>query len=258
MKRSVLLVLMALALFTSCESVAERHTGSSPVSHEQWDALLKKHVNADGYVNYRSFLKDSTKLNEYLSVLSKNYPDSNKWSENEQLAYWINAYNAYTVQIVLRHYPLESIKDIGSKIAIPFVNSVWDIKFIEIEGEALDLNNIEHGILRKHFSEPRIHFAINCASESCPKLRNEAFVAEKLEQQLTEQTVGFINDPSKNQLAENEVKLSKIFSWFGGDFKKESSLVEFLNKYSKVQISEGADVSYLDYDWRLNESKKMD
>jgi hypothetical protein len=124
---------------------------------------------------------------------------------------------------------------------------------IEIEGKKYDLNNVEHSILRKEFEEPRIHFAIVCASFSCPKLRREAFIAEKLEVQLQEQTVEFINDPAKNSISKNKAEVSKIFSWFKGDFTRNGSLADFINQYAKTKLDKDAKISYMDYDWSLNE-----
>lgn len=225
---------------------------SRPISHERWDSLLKKHVNSDGLVDYRAFQKDSLRLRAYLELLSTHHPNPKYWSEEEQLSYWINAYNAFTIELILKHYPVESIKDI--RRGIPFINSVWDISFITIEEAEYDLNNIEHGILRKHFSEPRIHFAIVCASTSCPPLRPEAYTAGKLEQQLEEQARLFINDPARNRLGPQRIEVSKIFYWFKGDFTEEGSLIDYLNRYAEVEIEENAKKDFLDYDWSLNES----
>ena len=222
------------------------------VSHELFNSLLKKHVAATGKVNYQGFIQDSTQLNRYLQLLSNNVP-APSWSRNDQLAYWINAYNAFTIQLIIRNYPLKSIKDIGSRIQIPFVNSPWDIKFIRLGKELYDLNNIEHDILRSKFNEPRIHFAIVCASVSCPKLLNQAYTAEKLDQQLNEQAKAFINDPARNQISPDNIQVSRIFSWFKGDFTKQGSLISFLNQYTQVKINADARVSYLDYNWQLNE-----
>ncbi len=222
------------------------------ISHELFTVLLRKHVAADGRVNYRAFLKDSTTLNHYLKTLSNN-PPAKSWSQAEKLAYWINAYNGFTLQLILRHYPIESIKDIGSKIQIPFVNTPWDIKFIRIGNKWLDLNEIEHGILRKQFVEPRIHFAIVCASISCPKLRNEAYTAATLNHQLESQAEDFINDTSRNKIRPDNIQVSKIFSWFKGDFTQKGTLIHFLNKYSRVKINPNAKVSTLEYHWGLNE-----
>lgn len=219
------------------------------VSHTVWDGLLKKHVSADGWVSYKGFLKDSTILNQYLGQLSSE-PPTEKWSENEKLSFWINAYNAFTIKLVIDNYPLESIKDI--KRGIPFVNSVWDIEFFKIGGEKMTLNKIEHSILRKQFDEPRIHFAIVCASKSCPKLLNEAYVAIRLEDQLQTQALDFLNDKSKNQLSKEEFKLSAIFNWFKGDFTENSTLEAYVSALAGIESRSKVRVSYLEYDWSLN------
>ena len=226
--------------------------GTLPISHSIWNELLQKHVDQEGNVNYDGFLLERKKLESYLILLSKNAPNDELWSDQDQLAYWINAYNAFTIELILRNYPLSSIKNIGSSIQIPFINSPWDIQFIEINGEKYDLNNIEHNILRKNYNEPRIHFAINCASESCPQLRNKAYVSEKIEMQLEEQARYFINDDSKNSISKDTITISKIFSWFSGDFEKNGSLITFLNQYSDTIINDNATITYKTYNWDLN------
>ena len=253
MKLTLALPVIVLLLFQHCLSDAPTKKGSKLVKHEQWTILLQKYVDWDGLVDYKGFQKDSLNLNYYLNELSTNPPDENSWSKNEQLAYWINAYNAFTVKLIIDHYPLESIKDIGATIQIPFINSPWDIKFININGNKLDLNDIEHAILRKKFIEPRIHFAINCASFSCPKLRREAYIADRLDIQLEEQAIQFINDSERNNITLAHAKVSKIFSWFKGDFTKNGSLKDFLNQYAKIKIEEDVKISHVDYDWSLNE-----
>jgi len=225
----------------------------SPLHHNEWTALLQQHVNSEGFVNYKGFIKDSVQFNKYLKTLTDNKPAEN-WSKNAQLAYWINVYNAFTVKIVVDNYPVESIKDI--KKGIPFVNSVWDVKFIPFNDGMMDLNEVEHGILRRQFAEPRIHFAINCASFSCPPLLNEAFTAEKLETQLTALSKTFLADKNRNIITENELQLSKIFSWFKNDFIKEQTLIEFLNLYTPVKINEDAAIEHLPYNWELNELRE--
>jgi len=206
-------------------------------------------VNASGEVDYQGFIADSTKLNAYLRSLS-NCPPHKQQSESEQLAYWINAYNAFTVMLIVQHYPVASIRDIRK------VGSVWDMKFFRIGDEVMSLNDIEHQILRKRFEEPRIHFAIVCASRSCPQLRNEPYTAIKLEQQLEEQAKQFINDATKNRISNNRLQLSSIFKWFGKDFATSTTLVGFITKYSAVPLADEPKVSYLDYDWSLNEWKR--
>jgi hypothetical protein len=182
-----------------------------------------------------------------------NNPPKNDWNENEQKAYWINAYNAFTVSLILQHYPVKSIEDIGGKIYK--VNTPWDIKFITIGGKKYDLNNIEHGILRKNFNDPRIHFALVCASMSCPKLRNEAYTTSQLNAQLEGAGRDFLNDRSKNRVSANHAELSKYFSWYKGDFTKNGSLADYINKYSQDKINANTKISSIDYNWSLNEQK---
>jgi hypothetical protein len=244
----IIIIITTLFIISSSQLRAQ----SGTVSHAPFDKLLKQHVNENGKVNYKGFIQDSTHLNKYLKLLSNTSPQSN-WSKNDQLAYWINAYNAFTIQLIIRHYPLKSIKDIGSKIKIPFVNTPWDIKFIRIGKETYDLNNIEHGILREKFNEPRIHFAIVCASVSCPKLLNEAYEGARLEQQLDKQARAFINDPTRNRITAKQADLSKIFSWFKGDFTKKGSLNDFINQYANLKITPNTKISSLNYNWNLNE-----
>lgn len=256
MKHLKSFLLSAFTLVLCIQCVGQKKfpkTADKAPSHEIWNELTKKNVAPNGNVNYKAFIQDSLKLNQYLHLISAAAPNNKTWTDNEQIAYWINAYNAFTVQLIIRNYPVKSIKEIGGRI--PFINSSWDIKFIELGGETLDLNNIEHGILRKEFDEPRVHFALNCASFSCPKLRNEAFTPEKLESQLNDQAKAFINNPDKNKIGDGtSVKISKLFTWFEGDFKKKSpSIPAFLSQFSTVPVSEDADIDYLDYNWDLNE-----
>ena len=219
------------------------------VNHEIWTGLLNKYVTDGGLVNYKGFIEEQSKLDEYLNTLSNTPPGSN-WNETDKMAYWINAYNAFTVKLIMDNYPLKSIKDIGD--GLPMISSPWDIKFFKIGGVDFDLNTIEHEILRKQFEEPRIHFAINCASFSCPKLRNEAFESNKLNQQLEEQAKEFINNPNKNIIRKEETKLSKIFSWFETDFTKKTTIKSFIKQHHSA-FNEQNDVQYLDYIWTLNE-----
>lgn len=238
---------------TNCRSI-RRDTDSKPISHTIWNGLLKKHVQADGFVDYKGFIKDSSTLNQYLRLLETAHPNEKNWSRNEQMAYWINAYNAFTIDLIVRNYPVESIKDIKKGVA--FVNSVWDIKFIKIQGYTYDLNNIEHNILRPVFKDARVHAAVNCASYSCPKLLGEAYTADKLESQLDQSMKSFINDPTRNRVTANKAEISEIFKWFKGDFERDAGSVrEYINRYANVKLSKDGDISHIDYDWRLNEAK---
>ncbi|MGI9551703.1 MAG: DUF547 domain-containing protein [Aurantibacter sp.] len=212
--------------------------------HSSWNVLLQKYVDTEGNVNYAGLAKDKGKLEAYLQYLNQNAP-SEDWPKNEKLAYYINLYNAATVKLIVDNYPLESIKDLRNP---------WDSKWVLIGGKKYSLGNIEHKILRK-MNEPRIHFAINCASYSCPKLVNKAFLRDTMEEQLEDATIDFINDSSRNVISENKIKLSNIFKWYKGDFTEGGSLIDYLNRYSKTKAGAKAKISYLTYDWGLNESR---
>ncbi|MBK9722890.1 MAG: DUF547 domain-containing protein [Saprospiraceae bacterium] len=220
--------------------------------HKNFDVLLKKNVRANGDVDYKGFIEDSTRLNEYLGMLSSIAPKTH-WNENEIKAYWMNAYNAFTIQLVIRNYPIKSIKEIGGKI--PFINSTWDIKFISIGNEILDLNNIEHGKLRKKYEDPRIHMALVCASVSCPVLRNEAYDPKKLDTQLDDQSKRFLADPIRNNVNSKIAQLSMIFKWYKSDFNVVGGVREFVKKYGPSEISKKTKISYIDYNWALNSIK---
>jgi hypothetical protein len=251
-KLKIVVFITLLAGLSACFSVKERDSQSKPISHAAFDSLLRKYVNTEGWVNYQGFISDSTLFNNYLNLLSKNLPNDKNWQPNEAKAYWINAYNAFTIKLICDHYPVESIKDV--KKGIPLVSDTWQIDFINIEGQKYSLNNIEHGILRPKYNDPRIHAAVNCASKSCPKLLNEAFIAEKLDAQLDKAMKDFINDGIRNKIVSpQKAELSKIFSWYGGDFKKnKSTITTFINRFANIKLNENADINYLDYDWQLN------
>ncbi|GAA4346147.1 DUF547 domain-containing protein [Hymenobacter saemangeumensis] len=252
----LLLLAFAVAARTTlleAPGVPQGKPGAGPVDHRVFDRLLKKHVNAEGRVNYKGFKAEQEEFNKYLSLLSKN-PPAASWSKNEQMAYWINAYNAYTIRLILDHYPLKSIKDIGPKIQVPFVNTPWAKKFFTIGGEEMSLDNIEHGTLRKKYNDPRIHFALVCASISCPRLRNEAYTAEQLDRQLDEQGRDFLSNASKNKVGKDKALLSKYFDWYKGDWEKNGqNVVSWVNKYSPTKIDKNTKIGYLDYNWKLNE-----
>ncbi len=215
---------------------------SKPLTHQSWNTLLSKHVSKDGTVNYKGFKQDRVAFKAYLNKLGKNMPTQD-WSKKDKLAYWMNVYNAFTVKLIIDNYPIKSIKDIKNP---------WDLRFFKLGKKWYTLNDVEHRILRK-MGDPRIHFGINCASFSCPPLLNKAFTAQNVDQQLEKLTTAFINDPKQNTITTTKIQLSKIFLWFSKDFKKAGSLIDFLNKYSKVAISKNAKRSFKSYDWTLNE-----
>ena len=214
---------------------------STKTIHDIWNKLLQKNVNETGEVNYKSFRNDRSILKEYLYILSSNLP-SNQSSIEEKKAYWINAYNAFTIKLIIDNYPLKSIKDIKDP---------WDVRLFKLGKKWYNLNEIEHKILRP-MGDPRIHFGINCASISCPPLANKAYTADNIEELLNRQAIKFINDPLRNNISPNILELSKIFSWFAKDFKIKGSLIDFLNIYSNIQIERNAKKSFLLYNWSLN------
>ncbi|MCK0179787.1 DUF547 domain-containing protein [Flavobacteriaceae bacterium S0862] len=213
--------------------------------HLLWGELLQKHVSDDGNVNYKSFKTEHEKLLGYIKVLGLFHSNDifQTISGEEKLSFWINAYNALTVDLIIRNYPVKSIKDIKK----PWKQRLWEPANINY-----NLDEIEHEILR-NMNEPRIHFAIVCASYSCPKLQNKAFTAENLETQLTAATKEFLADTNRNEISENSIKISKIFDWFLKDFTKNGSLIDFLNQYSDINISPNAKKRYKDYNWELND-----
>lgn len=213
------------------------------ISHDKWDQLLKKYVSASGKVNYKGFKADKANLQTYLDYLSANPPQAD-WSRNKIRAFWINAYNAFTVKTIVDNYPLKSITDLGKP---------WDKAFISIGGKTYSLNDIEHKILRAKYFDSRIHFAVNCASFSCPKILNKAFTEANVSAQMQALAVSYINNPSHNKISPEKAELSQLFEWYKGDFTKKGSLIDYINKYSKVKLNPDAKISYMPYNWNLNE-----
>ncbi|MBT8265347.1 MAG: DUF547 domain-containing protein [Bacteroidia bacterium] len=215
---------------------------SEAFDHSAWNNLLKSYVDDKGLVNYKAFKNDPSDLRNYITALGTNMPND-RWTKADKLAYWINAYNALTVDLIIRNYPLNSIKDIKNP---------WDQRLWKLGDKWYNLDEIEHQILRK-MDEPRIHFGIVCASYSCPRLLNEAYTASNLDAQLNKVTQEFLADTNRNIIEENEVNLSKIFQWFSKDFKSEGSVIDFINQYTSIRVSAKAKIKYMDYNWDLNE-----
>ncbi len=212
---------------------------SGAPTHTTWDKLLSSNVKS-GKVNYKGF-KNDPRFESYLRLLAENHPESS-WSKNEQLAYWINTYNAFTVKLIVENYPLKSIMDLhGGK--------PWDVKWINLGKKTYSLNQIEHEIIRPQFKEPRIHFAVNCAATSCPPLASKAFTASNLNSLLDQQTRSFINDKQFNSISSGKVELSKIFEWYAEDF---GDLLDYVNKYAEKKVSKSAKIEYKEYVWALN------
>jgi hypothetical protein len=252
-------------------------------SHAAWTALLKKHVVVvDGgkasQVRYAGFAQDRAALKAYLDALSKvTEAELNGWSKPQRMAFLINAYNAFTVDKILARYPdIRSIWDFGKVFGNPFKD-----EFFTLLGHKQSLDGIEHGMLRRRgsYDEPRVHYAVNCASIGCPMLREEAYVAERLDAQLEEQAVRFLSDRSRNRFnaPKGQLEVSKIFDWFKEDWASGyrgfegkavpiQSREQYFARYAKL-LAEGAaeqklvedgkaPVVFLDYDWALNEAKR--
>ena len=214
--------------------------------HKTWDNLLKKHVSSSGKVNYEGFVKDKDELLKYIKELQSFYKDVSSWGKNKRLAYWINIYNAVTVKLITDNYPLKSIQDLNG-------GKAWDLKLIDLGGVSYTLNVIENKIIRPKYNEPRIHFAVNCAAKSCPKIMNRAWTEDNIERYLAKQTKAFVANSTENNISINKVELSKIFDWYKADFGgNNTKLIEFINKYSDVKVNDNATVTFKEYNWELN------
>ena len=211
-------------------------------SHTAFDTLLKKHVSTTGKVNYKNLKQDKAALEVYIKTLSDNVP-ADSWNKNDKFAYWINAYNALTLKTIVDNYPLSSITKLDG-------GKTWDVKRYKLGEKTYSLNDIENNILRP-MGDARIHFAINCAAKSCPPLLNKAFTAKELNTLLESRTKKFVNDPKANLLLKgNEIKISKIFDWYGKDFY---NIPDFINRYAVSKVKSDVKIGYTDYDWSLNE-----
>jgi len=220
----------------------DKSTTATSLDHSTFDTLLKKYVAKNGDVNYKGFKNNIEKLNYYISYLEDQKPSKN-WSVETQLAYFINVYNANTIKLILDNNPTKSIKDI---------NNPWLKKRFKIGNKSFSLAGLENGILRK-MNEPRIHFAVNCASASCPKLLDVAYTQKNVMELMERATKAFINNPTKNKLDANSAKISEIFKWYKNDFTENGSILDYINKYSNVTVNANTKIEYLEYDWSLNE-----
>lgn len=239
--------------------------------HSSWNNLLQSHVisvdNGNSTeVDYRALQVERPILRAYLKTLtSVDEQVFNTWTKPDQLAFLINAYNAWTVELILTRYPdLESIKDLGS-----FLQSPWKKKFIPLLGKTRSLDDIEHGLIREsgNYNDPRIHFAVNCASVGCPALRSEAYRGDIIEQQLQDAETSFLSDSSRNRVVDTVFEVSLIFKWYGEDFRKGWLGVESLEQYllshsNKMGFTMSTSdetgknklkMRYLKYDWKLND-----
>jgi len=265
-RRVVAALVLLLPLFAFAQSFDH--------SHKAWDALLKKHVvvlpgGKASQLDYAGMARDREALKTYLASLSKvSEAEFHGWNRAERMAFLINAYNAFTVEKVLTRYPnLKSIWDFGKLFGNPFKDP-----FFTLLGRKSSLDGIEHETLRKPgaYDEPRVHYAVNCASIGCPMLREEAYVPERLEQQLEEQAGRFLSDPARNRAAGGKLEVSMIFHWFKEDWSsgyqgiqsREQYFARYANLLSadpaqQKLVAEGrASIMHLDYDWTLNDLRR--
>ena len=242
---------------------AAQRISAERIDHKPWDVLLKKYVNDSGMVDYRAWkanAADMNLLNQYLLHLSS-ASFSGQTSEPVKLAYWINAYNVVTVYGILKEYPTTSIRNHTAKV---FGYNIWQDLHLLVEGNPYSLDQMEHEVLRP-LGEPRIHFAIVCASIGCPRLLNEAYLPERIDDQLTINAKAFFTDPTKfrSDVARNSIELSPILDWYGGDFGKSMPeklrrLAPYLPEGAQQLAQNGkASVSFLGYDWNLNDQAKV-
>jgi hypothetical protein len=264
-------LLVAACLLALPQNLAAAHFDHD---HSAWTALLKRSVvlSSDGYassVRYDAIRAEKAALARYLDALSAvNERQFQSFTQAQQRAFLINAYNAFTVELILTRYPrLESIKDLGSLIRSP-----WKRRFVRLRGELVSLDDIEHEWLRAPglYDDPRVHFALNCASIGCPMLREEAYVADRLEAQLDDQMRRFLSDRGRNRWNEERqaLQVSSIFRWYGEDFERGwrgiDSLAAFFAHHAdlladspaaRARIRErNVRIEFLDYDWRLNDA----
>lgn len=233
-------------------------------AHKSFDKLLKETVSYKGsqsLVDYKKIKKNPAALNSYLDSLSTvKKEEFDSWTAGNKLAFLINAYNAFTIKLIVDNYPTKSIKDLGS-----FLKSPWKKEFFKLFGKSTHLDGIEHDMIRKKFDEPRIHFSVVCASIGCPPLHNFAFTGNGLEKQLKAATKAFLMDTNKNSYnpKKKKLRISKIFKWYGDDFnKKYGSYLKFIStritkdkEAQKLIAKDEISSSWNSYDWNLNEKK---
>lgn len=235
-------VIPAFLITLICQSCAAGTiSAAGPPDHAGFTVLLQKYVDKEGMVDYGGLQGHEEALDAYLALLAANAP-ANTWSDDEEMAYWINAYNAFTLKLILRHFPVESIRDIHD-------GNPWDVRWIRIGAETLSLNAIEKEKLLARFNDPRIHFVLNCAARSCPPLMMQAYEADYLDMRLHRRAQKFINNPEYNRLGPQVITISRIFDWYAGEF---SPLIPYLNQYSEQRLPANVEVRFHDYDWALN------
>lgn len=228
--------------------VIDTTTKSQDDLHAIFNELLISHVSETGVVDYNGFNTERALLQSYLDTLKANEPQGD-WSDDRELAFWINTYNAHTIELILEEGIPKSIQDINE-------GKPWDLEIVPIGNSVYTLNDIEHVIIRgaDDYNEPRIHFALVCAAISCPKLLNEAYSEDNLEARLQSQAVTFINNTAKNEITSTDLKLSMIFNWFGEDFEN-GDINAYIRQFSNTAFVNDNNIEFLEYNWALNDTE---
>lgn len=250
---SVCSVIFLYHFRVEADSRTSQPTDGTLFSHDLFDQVLQEHVDKEGQVDYTKLKANPEKFEAYLDLLAVANPAT--LSYNAQLAFWVNAYNALVIKGVVDHYPITSVRK------VKLFNGFFSRLKFQAAGKTYTLNQIEHGIIRTEFVDPRVHFILVCASSSCPPLWNRAYTAETIEERLETATLNFIRNPEQVRIdrAERRVYLSKIFKWYKDDFKEGyEGVADFLADYLLPEDAEflaSTDVKfrYLDYDWTLND-----
>ncbi|MEL6373094.1 MAG: DUF547 domain-containing protein [Pseudomonadota bacterium] len=240
-------------------------TPNESVDHSAWDKLLKTYISdgRDGLndVDYKAWKAGGHKaLKAYIQSLEK--IDVTTLTKNQQFAFWANLYNAKTIDVVLEKYPVKSIKNVslGGSLFATFTGGPWKAKIMKVNGVKLSLDDIEHGIMRKIFKDPRVHYAVNCASVGCPNLAKDAFTGAKLNAQLDNGAAAYVNSPRGIAVKNGRVVASSIYKWFQVDFGgSEAGVLNHARKYAKpdlkAKLKGKSDIYDYEYDWSLNDKK---
>lgn len=264
-RRAVLGAIPSVLLLAACSKQANKTdrkwaqagTAAETIDHGAWDRLLSRYVEVSGdsvnRVNYAALKQgDAATLKDYLAALQA--VEIEKYPKDEQFAFWVNLYNAATVDVILKYYPLQSIRDIGLLGQGP-----WKDKIVKVSGKALSLDDIEHGILRAVWKDVRIHYAVNCASIGCPNLAKRAYTADMLEPMLEEAARAYINHSRGFARVDGALVASSIFDWYVDDWGDQAAVLDHARKYAsdttKAIIGTATEIDSHDYDWSLNDTK---
>ncbi len=229
------------------------------LDHSSWDRLLETYIRPDGkglnrFPYGEVTAADKAALEDYIAMLSQTRISG--FGRAEQMAYWINLYNALTVKVILDHYPVASIRDIDTSPGW-FADGPWGAELVTVEGEAITLDDIEHRILRPIWRDPRIHYAVNCASVGCPNLQERAFTGENAETLLEAGARAYINSPRGVWIEDGALQVSSIYAWFAEDFgDSDEAIIEHLKRYAEPPLTKSLErakeIDGHDYDWGLN------